>query len=124
MCSDNTQTIGFDLFMENPYWKSIYNNAPSEELKEYYQLMFEYKSFDSKDPLPPEVEERLKELWLTKEDLNYLIEKAGMPQAKIHYARCIQAIDNSPEDCCVAAISCTGEIRNPWYSPKPRKPED
>ena len=32
---------GFDTFMENPYWRKIYDEAPSEYLKEYYRIMFD-----------------------------------------------------------------------------------
>ena len=37
----------FDCFMENPYWKSVYENAPSNECREYYRIMFEYFSFET-----------------------------------------------------------------------------
>ena len=26
---------GFETFMENPYWRGVYESAPTEELKEY-----------------------------------------------------------------------------------------
>ncbi len=112
---------GFDLFMENPYWKRIFDNAPSEELKEYYRLMFDYRSFESGPTLPAEIEKQFRELWLTRDELKYLLENAGMAQAKIQYSRCIKAIDDDPDATCVSAIACIGERRNPYYTPKDEK---
>ncbi len=34
-------TAVFDLFMNNPYWRGVYEDAPSDTLKEYYRRSFE-----------------------------------------------------------------------------------
>ena len=36
---------GFDAFMDNPYWKRIYEEAPSDELRAYYKIMFNTSTF-------------------------------------------------------------------------------
>lgn len=36
---------GFDTFMENEYWKGVYDSSPSEDLKEYYRIMFDESPF-------------------------------------------------------------------------------
>ena len=28
--------------MKNPYWKGIYENAPSEDLKQYFRIRFDH----------------------------------------------------------------------------------
>ena len=34
-----------EFFTENPYWKEIYENAPSEECKKHIALNFYYSTF-------------------------------------------------------------------------------
>ena len=36
---------GFDTFMENPYYRELYENAPSQELKRYYELTWDRSPF-------------------------------------------------------------------------------
>ena len=33
---------GFDLFMHNPWWRKLYEEAPSDELREHLRRSFEY----------------------------------------------------------------------------------
>ena len=107
---------GFDLFMDNPFWKAIYDNAPSDNLKKYYKIMFDHNSFYAMD-MDEEIRDELRNIWLTKEDIRYLQDQAHMNVAKIHYSKCLKAIEEETEGCCIAASACTGEIRNPWYKP-------
>ena len=60
---------GFDTFMANPYWKRIYEEAPSEALKEYLRQSFEYSATckEDSDAVP---------LKLTKQDYQYLYDHA------------------------------------------------
>ena len=108
---------GFDTFMKNPYWREIYENAPSDNLKKHYKLMFDHNSFVSEGEMGEEILEILRNLCLTREDIMYLLEHAGMNVAKIHYSKLIEGLDKEPEGTYVAAIACCGEIRNPWYIP-------
>ena len=53
---------GFDTFMENPYWKKVYEGAPSKELKEYYRIRFDTSPFVMGEKYRDEsAESRLKE---------------------------------------------------------------
>ena len=108
---------GFDTFMENPYWRKIYEEAPSEYLKQYYRIMFDTSPFVlGDDYIDEEAEARLNELWISKEELEYLKEYSGITQAKVFYQRCIDKLDEADEeDLCVSAACLKGEIRNPWY---------
>lgn len=108
---------GFDTFMANPYWRKIYEQAPGEHLKEYYRIMFDTSPFVTGDGDPDEAAgARLKELWINAEELAYLRDHAGMPQAKAFYQRCIDTLAAAEEEgLCVAASCLKGEIRNPWY---------
>ena len=36
---------GFDTFMENPYWRKVYEDAPGEKLREYYKIRFDASGF-------------------------------------------------------------------------------
>ena len=38
---EQTMGVGFDTCMKNSFWKGIYDNAPSDEVKEYYRIMFD-----------------------------------------------------------------------------------
>ncbi|MBR3377152.1 MAG: hypothetical protein IKG44_05690 [Mogibacterium sp.] len=108
---------GFDAFMENPYWRKIYEEAPGEHLKEYYRIMFETSPFVMGDDYLDEVAEaRLKELWISKGELEYLKEHSGIAQARAFYQRCIDKLNEEDEEgLCVSAACLKCEIRNPWY---------
>ena len=58
---------GFDTFMENPYWRKVYEEAPSEELKEYYRLRYDLSTFVMGEAYrDEEAERKLGELILLK----------------------------------------------------------
>ena len=108
---------GFDTFMENPYWRKIYDEAPSEYLKEYYRIMFDTSPFVMGDDyIDEEAEAKLEDLWISKEELEYLKEHAGIAQAKIYYQKCIDKLNEADEeDLYILATCLKCEIRNPWH---------
>ena len=108
----------FDHFMENDYWKSIYDNAPSEELREYYRIMFECYSFDTDEndiDGKEAADERLMEIILTRQDAEYILAHAGSPMAKRQYSKIITWLFDEEESDAVSASMFKGEIRNPEY---------
>ena len=117
----------FDFFMENPYWKSIYENAPSYECREYYRLMFEYFSF-YKDEEDKEgirgADERLKELMLTREDAEYIKDHAGGNIAWHQYGITIRWLFDDEKADTASASMFKGEIRNPDFTPAGMKVEE
>lgn len=77
---------GFDVFMSNPSWKAIYDNAPSALLKEYFRFKFD------KHPNywnGGETNEKLDILrsQFTNVEWQYLIDTTENITAKIHYKR-------------------------------------
>ena len=117
---------GFDTFMENPYWRRIYEEAPGKNLKEYYRIMFDISPFimgsNYKDE---ETEAKLDGLWISQDELDYLLQHASMAQAKIFYRKCISTLKEAGEEgLCVSARCLRGEIRNPWYIPQEQNKED
>ncbi len=110
---------GFEVFMENPYWRKIYDEAPSEYLKEYYLIMFDTSPFVMGDDyIDEEVEVKLRNLWLSKDEIRYLRDHAGIAQAKGFYQKCIDRLDKSEENLSISASIFRGEMRNPWYEPE------
>ena len=111
----------FDHFMENPYWKSICENAPSDECREYYRIMFEYFSFgtDGADEAGiRSADERLTGLMLTREDAEYIKDHAGSGIAEQHYKAIIRRFFDDQRSDAVPASMFKGEIRNPDYTPE------
>lgn len=107
---------GFSTFMKNPYWKNVYENAPSEELKEYYRIRFEISPFVMGDDYhDAEKEKRLKELSLSKEDIQYIQKYAGSGQARSYYEKAIQRLSGEYEGFGLPAEVFQVEIWNPWY---------
>lgn len=110
---------GFDTFMENPYWRRIYSQAPGEDLKEYFRIMFDTSPYIVKTDFKDEkAEARLKELWISKEELEYLKKHAGSAQAKGFYQKCIEMLKEADEEgLCISASCLKCELRNPWFQP-------
>ena len=117
---------GFDTFMENPYWRRVYEEAPGEYLKEYYRIMFDNSPFVMGSSYRDEkAEEQLDDLWISKDELEYLLKHAGMAQAKIFYKKCIDTLKAAgKEDLYVSAKCLRVEIRNPWYIPPAEKDKE
>ena len=112
-----------ELFMKNPYWKGIYDNAPSEEVKEYYRIMFEFFSFESdeNDPGIEAAEERLMDLMLTRQDAEYVRDHSGMGIARGSYNKWIEKLFDEEKAEAISASFFRGELRNPYYQPAKNK---
>ncbi len=96
---EQTMGVGFDTCMKNSFWKGIYDNAPSDEAKEYYRILFDTCSFAAEEEQDEAAaEERLKELMLTREDAEYILRKAGTVQGKA-----TQMMGVNPKEGFVAA---------------------
>ena len=79
---------GFEIFMENPYWKKYYDNAPSDILKKYIKLEFENSPYVSKKQNDDYEEEKAKVMaQFTNEDWQYLIDNTTSGQAKLEYRK-------------------------------------
>ena len=109
----------FDCFMANPYWKSVYEDAPSDECKEYFRIMFEYFSFETDETDEEGIsgaDDRLMELMLSREDAEYIMKCAGSAMAKFYYRKTITWLFDGEKADTVSASMFKGEIRNPNYS--------
>ena len=111
----------FDLFMKNPYWKRIYENAPSDECKGYYRIMFEYFSFETDEEdragiKNADPDDQLMNLMLSKEDAEYIEEWAETKLAKHQYRDVITWLFDGEKAAAVSASMFKGEIRNPHYA--------
>ena len=107
---------GFDTFMQNPYWRRIYEEAPSEELKEYYRIRFDLSPFVMGDEYRDEdAEKRLEELPLSKSDIEYIRRFAGSGRARRYYEQFIRRLSGEYEGWCFPAAAFQAEIWNPWY---------
>ena len=78
--------IGFDVFMSNPSWKAIYDNAPTELLKEYYRLKFEMNN-DFGKVLEEDSNAKIKAIksQFTNVEWQYLIDTTENITAKVYY---------------------------------------
>ena len=109
-----------DCFMKNAYWKYVYEEAPSDECREYYRIMFEFFSFETNEEDTEGIrraDERLMELMLSRKDAEYIKERAGSPLAKHHYREIITELFEGENADTVSASMFKGEIRNPDYTP-------
>ena len=108
---------GTDLFMQNPYWKEIYDNAPSEELKKYYRISFDFFSFSEVDKEQQKhAKGELEKIFLSKEDVKYLMSAAGSNIAKMYYHNALKVLSAENGKTGVPASMLIGEIRNPYYN--------
>ena len=108
---------GFDTFMANPYWRRVYEEAPSEELKEYYRLRFDISRFVmGEDHRDAEAEDRLEKLPLAKSDIEYIQKHAGSGMAKSYYEKFIRKLTGEYEGWCFPAAAFQVEDWNPWYN--------
>ncbi len=95
-------TTGFDVFMSNPYWRQVYENAPSDRLKENYKRSFEYHgldrlnlSFGEKMRIRKELEKQDREdpIILTKEDWQYLFDNTTNQMERAFIRKIISRLD-------------------------------
>ena len=107
---------GFDIFMDNPYWRRIYENAPSEELKEYYKIRFDISPFVYGENYHDDAAlARLEEILLSKSDIEYIQRFAGSGMARHFYEKFISKLTGEYEGWCFKASIFQAEIWNPWY---------
>ena len=107
---------GFDTFMENPYWRKVYEEAPGEKLKEYYRIRFDLSEcVTGEEVRDGEAERRLEKLPLSKRDIEYLREHAGSGMARAYYQRYIDRLSGEYEGWCFPAAAFQAEEWNPWY---------
>ena len=107
---------GFDTFMKNPYWREVYESAPSERLKEYYRLRFDLSPFVmGEDYHDPKASHKLEELLLSREDIQYIQKYAGSGMAWTYYEKFIQRLTGEYEGYSFPAAAFQVEIWNPWY---------
>lgn len=107
---------GFDTFMENQYWREIYENAPSKELKEYYRIRFEISRFVfGEEYRDEEAEARLEELLLSKTDIENIQRFSGSGMAKQYYEKFIQRLTGEYDGYHFPAAAFQVEDWNPWY---------
>ena len=104
---------GFDTFMLNPYWKKIYDEAPSERLKEYYRIRYDASGFENEEPV--DVDEELKQIPLSREEIQYIQKFAGSGQARKYYQRFIDKLSGEYEGYCFPAAAFQVELWNPYY---------
>lgn len=112
---------GFDVFMENPYWKKQYDEAPSQTLKDYYRLMFDTTQFIDDNPVDENtMEKKLCSLRFNAEDLMYLRKYAGMGMAKALYSRVLDSLRTESGEYrgTVSGPAFGAELRNPFYNPE------
>ena len=109
---------GFDTFMENPYWRRIYEEAPSERLKEYYRLRYDKSRFVmGAEYRDEEAERKLEGLILYKSDIQYIQRNAGSGMARHYYEGAIQKLAGEFEGYGFPASAFQVEDWNPWYNP-------
>ncbi len=105
---------GYDTFMRNPYWKNIFENAPSERLKEYYRIRFDASGFVHDVPI--NVDEELERIPLSKEEIQYIQKFAGSGQARHYYQKFIERLSGEYEGYCFPAAAFQVELWNPYYN--------
>ena len=87
---------GFDTFMQNPYYKEQYDNAPSKEVKRYYELTWDRSPFVMGADYDGKKEaEELKKLRLSKKDVEYLAKFAVEGPQKAAYKKWLAAFDQT-----------------------------
>ncbi len=104
---------GFDTFMDNPYWKRIYDEAPTERLKDYYRIRYDASDFVNDEPV--DVDEELERIPLSKEEIQYIQRFAGNGQARHYYQRFIDKLSGEYEGYCFPAAPFQVELWNPYY---------
>lgn len=81
-----------DVYMRNEYWKEVYENAPSDQCREYFRLGF----YSSLNPRPDDADAAMNAVYdrLTIKDWQYLRKiHTGTPFVKTCHDR-IQALMN------------------------------
>ena len=76
----------FDDYMKSEFWRKYYDDAPSQQLKDYIRAEFERSgSFDPKEKAELNKISCDKESKLTRADYDYLIKREPSKQMKAVY---------------------------------------
>lgn len=91
---------GFAAFMENPYYRGLYENAPTDRLKRYYELSWEraYRieeldGNDEGDALCKRLGDKIDALHLQREDVEYMASHAQGGPLKAMYRKWLSKFD-------------------------------
>lgn len=85
---------GFDEFMKNPYYKGMYENAPTEKLKRYFELSWDTSSAVIDDDHDTRKEdEEIRSLHLSREEVEYLASFAVGGAEKAAYRKWLAQFD-------------------------------
>ena len=110
---------GFDTFMQNPYWKRIYKNAPSENLEQYFWIRFDHSGFvQGADHRGKDADERLQDIALNKEDIQYIQSITRSGNARVFYKVFIEKLAGEYEGRSIRASVFQVEEWNPNYKEK------
>ncbi len=77
---------GFDLFMKNPYYRDMYDNAPTERLKAGFRAAWD-NDIETLRSLPPP----------TREEVEYKARFAVGGYEKAVYKRWLKSFEENPE---------------------------
>ena len=83
---------GFDTFMRNPYYREMYENAPTEYLKASLRHEWDNSPFitgGEPDDIPPMQNARP----YNRQELEYLLKYAGSGMEKAYYKRRLSQLD-------------------------------
>ena len=112
---------GFDTFMENPYWRKQYEDAPSENLKEYYRIVFDTSGFITGEQHDnKQATKRLEALPLSIPDIEYLMMYSGSEMARAFYKKYADKLKELGDEHCIPASAFQAEERNPYYQVFPQ----
>ena len=85
---------GFDTFMENPYYREQYENAPTDSLKQYFRLTWDKNPFVVGTDYDSSKEDAiLSKTKFTKEEVEYLAKYAVGGQMKAFYKKWLKSFD-------------------------------
>ena len=108
----------FDTFMKNPYWKGIYENAPSEDLKQYFRIRFNSSDLEEDAACHGEsAEEKLSAISLDKADIRYLLAFTRNGYARQFYRMFLDKLTGEHEGYRIKATVFQFEEWNPYFSP-------
>lgn len=86
---------GFELFMSNPYYREQYENAPTQKLKRYFELVWNSSLAIVDDDCDTSKEDaELKSLHLSKSEVEYLTQFAVGGYEKAAYKKWLAQFDS------------------------------
>lgn len=84
---------GFDLFMRNPYYRQMYENAPTERLKQCLKREWDESPFVTGDVSALEAVEPTTSTKLDKNEVEYLAKFAVGGAEKAFYKKWLSQFD-------------------------------